>query len=134
MFKVEIDGVKHDAAVTCITPSIYELEFGSDMVSDFIGRVDDEGNGFVEVDRKGTVVAVDYTTVKWNNVLKCLWAALKTVNDKMPGFKAWAKGVSGLNVVDVRVAVSEAIDDCFFRARLEEDEPEGEGEGEGKRP
>lgn len=122
MFEVEINGKKHKAAVSCLTPSIYELEFGGDMLADLFGRIDKKSGEFVEFDKKGGIVAIDYTAVKWNTLLKILWASLKTVNDALPGFNAWAKDADGVNIVETRLLLEGAINDCFFRAEPDADE------------
>lgn len=132
MFEVEIGGKACKAAVSCLTPSIYEDEFGGDMLADLYGRIDKKSGNLVELDRKGEVVAVDYTAVRWTVLVKVLWAALKTVDDTVPGFKAWAKGADGISVIDVRSMLEAAITDCFFRPGPDEDEPEIDEEAKEK--
>jgi len=125
MFEVEINGKKHKAAVSCLTPYIYELEFGGDMLADLFGRIDKKSSEFVEFDKKGGIVAIDYTAVKWNTLLKILWSSLKTVNDALPGFNVWAKDAEGISIVETRMTLEKAITDCFFRS-----EPDGDEAGE----
>ena len=132
MFEVEISGKKQKAVVSCLTPHIYELEFGGDMLADLFGRIDKKTVDFVEFDKKGGVIAIDYTAVKWNTLLKILWAAIKTANDATPGFNVWAKSADGLDIVDVRIALEGAISDCFFRSQSNADEKAGDEEEAGK--
>lgn len=130
MFEVSIGGKACKAAVSCLTPTIYEEEFGGDMLADLYGRIDKKSGNLVELDRKGEVVAVDYTAVKWNVIIRVLWAALKTVSDTVPGFKVWAKTADGINAIDVRSELEAAITDCFFRPGPDESEAEGDEEAE----
>lgn len=116
---IDIDGSGPvEITATLYTLSLYEQEFGGDLIKDVFGRhtkdeADDE-------------VLIDMTTNNWNAEIKALWAMVKTAadlkdergdlapNDRVPSFKKWSKTVGKINVREIADAVVEEALDGFF--------------------
>ena len=116
---IDIDGSGPvEITATLYTLSLYEQEFGGDLIKDVFGRhtkdeADDE-------------VLIDMTTNNWNAEIKALWAMVKTAadlkdvggdlarNDRVPSFKKWRKTVGNINVREIADAVVEEALDGFF--------------------
>ena len=116
---IDIDGSGPvEITATLYTLSLYEQEFGGDLIKDVFGRhtkdeADDE-------------VLIDMTTNNWNAEIKALWAMVKTAadlkdergglapNDRVPSFKKWRKTVGKINVREIADAVVEEALDGFF--------------------
>lgn len=119
MFEISIDGKKVAGEVTFETAILYEQQFGSEMLSDLLGKQTSGANGVTTIDDDGSMT-IDFTIVPWNAVLKTLWAAIKTKDPKTPGFDKWVKGLRGMNAFEARGALTLEVDDCFFRLDPEE--------------
>ena len=113
MFEVEIGGKKRKAAVTFYTAQVYEMEFGSDLIQDFLGVVGTDS--LIETDGE-SIAKIDFTKTNWTGAMKALWAALKTADDKLPGYTQWSRKVSGVNLWLAQDQLGYEISDCFFRA------------------
>lgn len=112
-----INGKKVQAELSAYTFVVYEQEFGSDMLSDVLGKV--------EVDSDDNAI-VDFTKTDWGHLTKAVWAMCKTANESIPNYKAWAKEAKGLRLFELNAQVGDAIADAFFLAGSEEG-AEGEG-------
>lgn len=121
MFEIEVGGEAVEADVTFYTGLLYEQEFGGDLVSDFYGVQD----GKPMVSGEGELVRVDFTKVSWNAAVKALWAAVKTADDSAPGYRAWARRLGGVDAMEARRLLDEAISDCFFRPGAAGEEASG---------
>lgn len=112
MFEVEINGKKHKADVTFYTAYIYEAEFQSKLVQDYMGGAD-----YDETEVEGEKVAVvRFDTIDWLTIMRILWAALKTAKESTPPFEEWLKKAGGANLWEVRSDLDNAITECFFRS------------------
>lgn len=112
MFEVEIDGKNYKASVTFYTAQLYESEFKSDMLKDFLGvQVFDAPKS-----DESSVLRIDFTKTNWLAAAKVLWAALKTADDRTPGYTQWMKNTSGANMWLVQEQLGLEVADCFFRA------------------
>jgi len=128
MFQVSINGEPVEGDVTFLTAVIYEQEFSRDIIKDLFGKQDAE-SGAIEIAGKGDkarIVSIDYTKVDWTNVMRAVWAAIRTADDSVPSFKAWMKSVRNANSWELRSMVVDAAYDCFFRAELAEEGAEAE--------
>lgn len=112
MFQVKIDGKEVDAKVTFYTAQLYESEFCKDLISDFYGVQDMSPIISVQED---SVVKVDFTKISWLAATRALWAAIKTADEKTPGYSTWMKSTEGVDTWRVREQLDAAITDCFFR-------------------
>ena len=125
MFEVEIGGKKVKAEVSFLTAQLYEAEFRSDIIQDLYG-LQSFADGEFEF-KDGSIVGIDFTKVRWLEVTKALWAAVKTADPTLPGYSEWVKTTSGANLWEIRDELVNAVNDCFFRAGApEEGEPEEE--------
>ena len=132
MFKVEIGGKTVEADVTFYTAYLYEAEFTSNIIQDVYGRQGEDSPQFVEMevskdedgDESVKVRSIDFSAVNWTSLLKATWAAIKTVNPRTRGYADWLKDSSGIDLVEIRGELINAIDDCFFRSRASEEESE----------
>lgn len=113
MFEVSIDGKKVKADVTFYTAWLYEAEFQSKLIQDYMdGQEYDEAT-----DGEGNPIAiVKFESIDWMTMTKILWAAIKTVKDSTPPYEQWMRKASGANLWDARADLDAAITDCFFRA------------------
>ena len=136
MFDVDLDGKKVSAEVSFYTAQLYESEFSSDLVKDIFGsQRDGEGEFMFEsvpvtkedgtVERVTKIVGIDFTKVGWFEVVRALWAAVKTADPTTPGFAIWAKSTKGTNLWEAREKLVEEIDDCFFRSPAAGEEAQG---------
>ena len=113
MFEIEIDGKKCKAEVTFYTAQLYEAEFRKDLIQDLFGvqalasPLEMEGEA---------IATIDFTKVNWLSTAKVLWAALKTADESTPGYTAWMKSTSGLNMWLVQEQLASEVADCFFRS------------------
>lgn len=116
---IDIDGSGPvEITATLYTLSLYEQEFGGDLIKDVFGRHTKD-----EADEE---VLIDMTTNNWNAEIKALWAMVKTAadlkdergdlapNDRVPSFKKWRKTVGKINVREIADAVVEEALDGFF--------------------
>ena len=111
MFEVEINGKKQKADVTFYTAWLYEAEFQSKLVQDYMG-----GQDYDEIESDGEKLAVvKFESIDWVTMTKVLWAALKTANEKTPPYEKWIRTAGGSNLWDIRGELDSAITDCFFR-------------------
>lgn len=123
MFEVEINGRKKKAEISFKTAFIYEAEFGKDIIQDFFGVVSDANNsalGFETVkDDSGeeheVIARIDFTKIDWLATIRVLWAAIKTADQNTKPFEVWSSKIDGVDMMGVRIAVAEAMNDCFFR-------------------
>lgn len=123
MFEVEINGKKVNAEVTFYTAVLYEEEFRKDIIQDFFGVQDSSEALIVETeDGDEPKVSIDFTKVNWASSMKVLWAAVKTANDRTPGYVAWMKKAKGINLWVLREAIGIEMADCFFRAGAAEED------------
>lgn len=121
MFSIEIDGKEVQAKVSFYTAQLYESEFpGSDMLKDLFGVQTFEETVSMDGD---FVAKIDFTKVNWLATAKVLWAAVKTADESTPGYTAWMKGTSGVNMWLVSEILSAEVADCFFRAEAPEENP-----------
>ena len=113
MFEVTINGKKHKADVTFYTALLYEAEFQSKLIQDYMG-----GQDYDEVDDAdgGKLAIVKFDTIDWVVITRILWAALKTAKESTPPYEQWLKKAGGANLWDARNDLDEAISDCFFRS------------------
>lgn len=112
MFEVEINGKKHKADVTFYTAYVYEAEFGSKLVQDYM-----QGADYDEAEVDGEKVAVvKFETIDWMTVMRVLWAAMKTAKDSTPPFEEWMRKAGGADLWDIRSYLDSAITECFFRS------------------
>ena len=113
MFSVDLNGETLKAEVSFYTSLLYEQEFSSDMLEDFLGvQTFDET---VKVGPDG-IVKVDFTKSNWTVIMKGIWAALKTANPDTPGFAKWMRSAKGANLWDLKDVIGDEVADCFFRA------------------
>jgi len=112
MFEVTIDGKKVKAEVTFYTAWLYEAEFQSKLIQDYM-----EGQEYEEeTDEDGTSIAVvKFDSIDWMTMTRILWAAIKTAKDSTPPYEQWLRKAGGANLWDARAALDAAITDCFFR-------------------
>lgn len=130
MFEIEINGQKKKAEVSFKTAFLYEAEFGKDIIQDFFGVVSDENNsalGFETVkDDSGeeveVIARIDFTKINWLATIRVLWAAMKTADPSTKPFDAWSSKIDGVDMMGVRIAVAEAMNDCFFRSEAPQKE------------
>jgi len=130
MFEVTIDGKKVQAEVSFQTATIYESEFGGDLLQDVMGahksgedsiveyKIVENADGEADVE----VLGFDFTRVNWGCLLKALWAAIKTANPAVSGYAAWASGTRGIDMLEVNGVISDEIADCFFRSSTAREE------------
>lgn len=123
MFEIEIDGKKAKAEVTFYTAVLYEEEFHKDIIQDFFGVQDSSDALIVEnSDGDEPVMSIDFTKANWSSSMKVLWAAVKTANDRTPGYVAWMKKAKGINLWLLREVIGIEMADCFFRAGAAEED------------
>lgn len=125
MFEIEINGKQVKAEVSFYTAYLYEAEFQRDLIKDFLGVQNNEAT--VEFDGDA-VVKIDFTRIDWNASQRALWAAIKTANDKTPGFEKWMKQAKGVNMWLAREFLASEVSDCFFRAEIAGEEIEGQAQ------
>lgn len=123
MFEVPVDGAKVACDVTFDTALIYEQEFGGDIIADLFGRQTTDGALFVFDDED--LVGIDFTKVRWLSLTKVLWAAMKTADKSVAPYREWARDTGGVNLLEARRLMQEAVNDCFFRAEDSAEEAEG---------
>ena len=113
MFEVVVNGKKTKAEVTFYTAWIYEAEFQSKLIQDYMG-----GQEFDEVgDENGSSIAiVKFDSIDWLTMTRVLWAAIKTAKDSTPSYEQWIRKAGGSNLWEARASLDEAITDCFFRS------------------
>lgn len=113
MFEVEINGVKHSAEVSFYTAWLYESEFQSKLIQDYMkGQDYDE----VKVEDGNAVAIVNFDSIDWLTITKVLWAAIKTAEDSTPSYEKWMRESGNANLWDARNDLDSAISDCFFRS------------------
>lgn len=111
MFEVVINGKKQKADVTFYTAWLYEAEFQSKLIQDYMG-----GQEYEEVGEGADSVAlIKFDSIDWLTMTKILWAALKTAKDTTPPYEHWIKKAGGANLWEARADLDAAISDCFFR-------------------
>lgn len=115
MFTIAINGIETEGEINFGTALDYELEFGKDMVADVNGSVQKGDVAFVTFDEDDKLVGINFEAVPWTTLLKVLWCAVKTADPKTKPFKKWAAESKGLDMFDVRMKLTEAMEDCFFR-------------------
>ena len=113
MFEVEINGAKHKAEISFYTAWLYESEFQSKLIQDYM-----KGQDFDEVTNEGgmAVAVVKFDSIDWVTVTKILWAAIKTAEESTPPFEKWLRESGNANLWDARNEIDSAITDCFFRS------------------
>lgn len=99
-----------EAVVSVETLMVYEHEFGGDMIRDFLGVQD-----FSEGEGDGGE-SVDFRQVNWTALVRMLWAALKTANPDLPGFREWGAGLGDVNLLQANSALGAEVVRKFFRA------------------
>lgn len=113
MFEVELNGKKVKADVTFYTAWVYEAEFQSKLVQDYMKSQSytesEDGEG-------GKVLLVDFESVDWLTITRVLWAAIKTAKESTPGYEDWIRKTGGADFLSVRSDLDKAISDCFFRS------------------
>lgn len=123
MFEVPVGGEKVACDVTFDTALIYEQEFGGDIIADLFGRQTTDGALFVFDEEN--LVGIDFTKVRWLSLTKVLWAAMKTADKSVAPYREWARDTGGVNLLEARRLMQEAVNDCFFRAEDSAEEAEG---------
>lgn len=130
MFEIEINGHKKKAEISFKTAVLYEAEFSKDIIQDFFGVVSDENNsalGFETVKNDSgeeveVVARIDFTKIDWLATIRVLWAAMKTADPNTKPFDAWSSKIDGVDMMGIRIAVAEAMNDCFFRSEAPKEE------------
>lgn len=115
MRTIDYDGRgPREAVASVYTLAVYEQEFGSELLADYMGKSDMTAFG----------TAIGATTA----VMRALWAMLRTANDiasrqgrepdeAVPGFTEWLVGVGPTDVSEVTQFVDEMVLEGFFRKR-----------------
>ena len=112
MFEVVINGEKTKAEVTFYTAWLYEAEFQSKLIQDYMG-----GQEFDEVGEGDDAFAiVKFDSIDWMTMTRVLWAAIKTAKESTPSYEQWIRKAGGANLWNARASLDEAITDCFFRS------------------
>ena len=121
MAELTINGERRECALSAYTMSLYELEFdGADLIADISGKVLDSDL------KPDEGVVFDFASVPWTKVLRAAWAMLKTVDDSVPHFDAWARTATQFDVWEFRRVVNQAVNENFFHTAA----PVVEGPGE----
>lgn len=115
-----------EAIATAYTLVIYEQEFkGRDLIADVFGKSDVKSDGKGDGEDDGTVV-IDFTSERWLNDLRALWAMVVTAyelaydrgdaapNDRPKPFMEWAKGIGKVNMRSITYALLGECMDGFF--------------------
>lgn len=94
------------------TMTVYEQEFGRDIIQDLFGRA---------VVRRQEVeddveFAVDYRDVNWTALVRVLWAAIRTADPETPPFAVWSARVGSLDLNAVNDALYPAAIGAFFHS------------------
>ena len=117
--EVTINGERVECALSIHTLMLYELEFdGADLIADVSGKVTTDD---FEPDED---VIFDFSKIPWLKVMQAVWAMCKTVDEKLPHFDGWSKGVTQVDSWELRQVVNSAVNDAFFHTAA----PDGEGE------
>ena len=117
--RFEIDGEAREGAFNLGTLMLYEQEFttpemrergeSADLVTEMAGYALDMG-------RLGAGASARMPGGFGAFVTRALWAALKTADDSVPSYAAWARGAGTANLVDVFSELMTGYYPAFFRA------------------
>ncbi len=118
--KITIGEEDFEATMGVGTLVAYEEEFGRDLIQDVFGKVKVEDPKKAEED--GLVMVLDYTQTEWTALLRVAWAAIRTADPSLPGFKEWAAGVGEVNFNTISGQVIPAAMRQFFRPKDEQGE------------
>lgn len=111
MAEITINGERCKCALSAFTLVIYELEFdGADLIADISGKVTTSDFSPEEG------LLFDFSSVPWTKVMRAAWAMLKTVDDSVPHFNEWARGVEQVDSWEVREVVNSAVNENFFHS------------------
>lgn len=113
MFEVEINGETRKAEVSFYTAWLYESEFQSKLIQDYMKCQD-----FDEITSDGgrAIALVKFDSIDWLTVTRVLWAAMKTADESTPPYERWMRETGNANLWDARNELDSAITDCFFRS------------------
>lgn len=102
-----IDGKTIEAQASVYTLVLYEQEFQSDLIKDLFGKtsLEDADQG----------AYIDFTLNNWAAIPRVLWAMAKTVDNTVPRYQEWAKGITGIDMFSLNQEIAEAVVDAFFR-------------------
>lgn len=121
---IKINGEVKEAVFSLETLSLYEEEFGRDLLQDVMGKATFDPNAEAENAEKAErgVITIDYTEANWLAVIRALWAALKVADQSLPSYKSWSKGISAVNMAYINNLVVPEVIDKFFRPQPEDEE------------
>lgn len=103
-----IDGKQVEAQASVLTLVLYEQEFGKDLIKDLFGKT-----SLDDAEQDGSYI--DFTLNNWTAIPRVLWAMCKTVDESVPRYREWAKGITGIDMFSLNQEIADAVVDAFFR-------------------
>lgn len=91
------------------TMTVYEQEFGRDIIQDLFGRAVIRKQAEDDVE-----FSVDYRDTNWTALVRVLWAALRTADESVPPFEVWGAGIEELDLNAVGDALFPEAYRVFF--------------------
>lgn len=107
-----------EAILSVETMTVYEQEFGRDIIQDLFGRVVVRK----EQHEEDVEFAVDYRDTNWTAIVRVLWAALKTADGSTPSYKEWSKSVGNIDLNAIGRPILDEAWKMFFRAGASDSE------------
>lgn len=101
-----------EAIMSVETLMVYEQEFDSDLIRDFLGLQD------VSDDEAEGGESLDFRQVNWTALVRVLWASIKVADPDTPSFKEWCRGLGDINLLKVNAALGAEVVRKFFRAEV----------------
>lgn len=122
--KVDFGQGEKEALVSVWTLSIYEQEFGSDMIQDLFGeevvKADNE-------DDDNVIFKFDYHDFNWTAATKALWAALKCADPDTQPYAIWARELGDIDLWSIIRDFLPEVRARLFRPSADSEEEEEDG-------